>query len=690
MNYPVPQDKTLAYLRYFQLTLVVLLSIGLVVGAFFWVQNSQTEKLHLEFERLSAACVQSLQQGVDESLTALLSASNFSAATSSVDSREFGKFVFGIKLDQPEIRAMGWAPQVKESVRSAFETSARQNLGGFMIKEKDSNGSYRAAQTREVYYPVYFLEPDLREASELIGFDIGSNADCALAMQAAQSKGLPAAVEQRALGIKNAGAFSLLVFLPVRRGVGSAAELSEEDNLRGYVIGLVEMDDLVTELLGQTNLRGVQVLLSGMEDTTGESLLFELGRGKLAIPPGKGLIPAGTQEFEVRNVLKVGGRKWYLTCSPTAEFLNQRRSVQPWIALWGGLMLSGLLGAYLFMGMRRASQIEKLVSERMAELAMANQGLVNEMTVRKRAEKSLKRANEELRDNQKELLDALHERERAEERLRSVNEELVENEKKLLQTMADLGQTNEELQNTQLQLMDAEKLELVGRLAAGLAHEVKHPLSVLLMGAEYIRRERTSTDPDNEGIETMLEDMIVAVKRADSIILGLLDFARASTITMLPGDLVPVLENCLTLLKHDFSRYGIKVTTEIQENLPEVVMDRNRIEQVFINLFGNAVRAMPEGGKLLIQVRWERPKDAEARILVRIQDSGVGIPEHVLNRIFEPFFTTRLDSGGTGLGLSIVKNIVEIHHGKIQIENAPEGGAVATVFFPVGKIPEAA
>jgi PAS domain S-box-containing protein len=282
------------------------------------------------------------------------------------------------------------------------------------------------------------------------------------------------------------------------------------------------------------------------------------------------------------------------------------------------------------------------------------------------------------------------ERKRAEEQLTRANAELAANEEALKRTLEELKAANLELKQTQLQLIQAAKLESVGALAAGVAHEVKNPLQTLLMGLDYLGPR---ISPGNENMATVLTDMRDAVNRANSVVSGLLQLSADSDFVLKFEDLNGVIKRSLRLINAQAIAGKIRVVRKLESPLPRVRIDRVKIEQVLINLFLNALQAMSPGGVLTVGSRTARfgedflPRDSansrftrgDLLVIAEVRDQGKGIKEQDLPKIFDPFFTTKATTGGTGLGLSVVKNIVDLHSGAINIQNAPEGGVVATL-----------
>jgi PAS domain S-box-containing protein len=288
------------------------------------------------------------------------------------------------------------------------------------------------------------------------------------------------------------------------------------------------------------------------------------------------------------------------------------------------------------------------------------------------------------------LVSDITERRRAEEQLCDAYSELSQRQTDLKKTLQELTAAHEELKAAQLQLIQAAKLESVGTLAAGVAHEVKNPLQTIVMGLDYLSGDPA---PPKENIKMVLSDMREAVARAHAIIQELLQLSAQRDFEMKSEDLNLLLCRSLFLLQNEIVASQTSVARRFGAELPRVKIDRGKMEQVFVNLFLNALQAMPQGGVLTISSRVEsfsgdlnvaesvclQLHHGDPVVVVEVRDTGTGIAEADLPRIFDPFFTTKPVGVGTGLGLSVVKNIVALHGGAIAIRNAPGGGALATV-----------
>lgn len=288
-------------------------------------------------------------------------------------------------------------------------------------------------------------------------------------------------------------------------------------------------------------------------------------------------------------------------------------------------------------------------------------------------------------------------RKEAEEKLQQANAELAQSKTELEKVFTDLTKSHEELKSAQFQLIQAEKMQSVGRLAAGVAHEVKNPLAILGMGIDYMTKNLVSPDA-NVGL--ILTDMNDAIKRADAIILGLLDFSVPRALDLHPENLSEIVEQSLALIKHEVTHNPVKLVRELASDLPSIGVDKQKIKQVLVNILTNAVHAMPQGGTLTVRTYSRKLAESEAAhdagwrladrfragetvVICEALDTGTGIPTEKLVKIFDPFFTTKATGKGTGLGLTVTKKIVELHGGTIDIRNRSEGGVVVTLMFKV-------
>jgi len=258
-------------------------------------------------------------------------------------------------------------------------------------------------------------------------------------------------------------------------------------------------------------------------------------------------------------------------------------------------------------------------------------------------------------------------------------DELTAKEKELQEAYVVLEASHEAHKAAQLQLIHAEKMESVGLLAAGVAHEVKNPLMTLLTGVEYLK-EFASADDDE--VKQLLDDMSSAVKRADYVIKGLLDYSRTRELDLKDEDVNELVEKTLLFVKHECDRNRIAVTRDFAEDLPTLAIDGRKVQQVLVNLFTNAIHAMSGGGTLKVTTTFRNGQEVPQGVLIEVRDTGPGIPPESLSKIFDPFFTTKPTGEGTGLGLAVSRQIMEMHGGTLDLQNNESGVLGILSFSP--------
>jgi PAS domain S-box-containing protein len=233
-----------------------------------------------------------------------------------------------------------------------------------------------------------------------------------------------------------------------------------------------------------------------------------------------------------------------------------------------------------------------------------------------------------------------------------------------------------ETKKLEQQIRNSEKLASVGRLAAGVAHEINNPLGGILNCLYNLRKGALSPSRQEE-YRVSMED---GVRRVQKIVRQLLDFSQQHEPEFALTDINHVVDRVLVLTTHLFAPKRIVLETAFSQGLPNVMVDRHMIEQVLMNLVLNAVHAMADGGKLTI-----RTSVVEGVCLIEVCDTGSGIPSAILPRIFDPFFTTNREGEGTGLGLSVSLGIVERHGGKILVDSEVGKGTTFTLCLPVSR-----
>jgi two-component system sensor histidine kinase HydH len=236
-----------------------------------------------------------------------------------------------------------------------------------------------------------------------------------------------------------------------------------------------------------------------------------------------------------------------------------------------------------------------------------------------------------------------------------------------------IQKTSADLRRTEAQLIRSEKLAALGQLAAGIAHEIRNPLTSINILIHSLTVNLPPETAHREDLKVIEEE----IQRINEIVEQFLRFARPAPPLFKETEIATVFDEILQLLKPQFERHRVSLNRDFS-SLPPITLDTEQMKQVVLNLLLNAVQAMPKGGRL----------DLGARVLednrwmkLSIRDSGIGIPPEDLKKLFDPFFSTK--EGGLGLGLSIAHRIIDQHHGKIEVESLPGEGTAFHLWLPL-------
>jgi signal transduction histidine kinase len=236
-----------------------------------------------------------------------------------------------------------------------------------------------------------------------------------------------------------------------------------------------------------------------------------------------------------------------------------------------------------------------------------------------------------------------------------------------------IQKTTADLRKTEAQLIRSEKLAALGQLAAGIAHEIRNPLTSINILIHSLKENLPSENSHWEDLKVIEEE----IHRINEIVDQFLRFAKPASPQLERAEVTSLFEETLQLLRPQMGKLQIFVEKDFR-SLPLITFDNEQMKQVILNLLMNAIQAMPGGGQLRLE--GEVSKDGQW-IQLSIHDSGIGIPPEDMNRLFDPFFSTK--EGGIGLGLSIAHRIIDQHHGKIEVESTPGKGTLFTLWLPI-------
>jgi signal transduction histidine kinase len=232
-------------------------------------------------------------------------------------------------------------------------------------------------------------------------------------------------------------------------------------------------------------------------------------------------------------------------------------------------------------------------------------------------------------------------------------------------------------QATQDRLVQTERLASMGQISAGVAHEINNPLSTILLYSHMLLKAHRDGGPESDDLQMIVNE----ANRCRSIMRGLLDFARQSRVVKTPTDLGALVRDVADSMLMKLGGGPVRVTAEVQPGLPLLMLDGEQVRQMLVNLVQNGLDALPASGGE-VEIRAGRDESGNLAVL-KVRDSGCGMPQEMLSEIFTPFYTTKQLGQGTGMGLSIVYGVVKMHAGDISVDSEVGKGTTFTIRLPV-------
>lgn len=255
--------------------------------------------------------------------------------------------------------------------------------------------------------------------------------------------------------------------------------------------------------------------------------------------------------------------------------------------------------------------------------------------------------------------------------LKEANQKLIQWGKTLEKRVAE---RTKELKRAQDTLVQSAKMASLGKMAAGVAHEINNPLTSILINTHLMLEQIDENNSFYENLKLIADE----TTRCTSIVKGLLEFSRQNPPQKSYSEINEILTRTIQLLENQAAFQNIKIEKNLSSEIPPLLVDKNKLKQVFWNLMVNAAEAMPNGGSLTISTDISKDKKY---IEIRFKDTGVGIPPEIIPKLYDPFFTTK--SSGTGLGLAVSYGIIRQHSGTILVNSRPGEGSTFTIKLPL-------
>ena len=243
--------------------------------------------------------------------------------------------------------------------------------------------------------------------------------------------------------------------------------------------------------------------------------------------------------------------------------------------------------------------------------------------------------------------------------------------------LENVDQTQSELEKSREHLLQAEKMAMVGKLAAGMAHSIRNPFTSVKMRLFSLNRSLNLTETQKDDYRVISEE----INHIDTVVQNFLEFSRPPKLKMQMVSPSVVVDSVIQLLEHRLKSYDVSIKVVRNGTLPEIEGDPEQLKEVLVNLVINACEAMEKKGSIVIEEKIFYEKSLEKVAVLRLSDTGPGIPKPILDKIFQPFFTTKEE--GTGLGLSIASRIIEEHKGRLEVISTENEGATFIITLPL-------
>jgi PAS domain S-box-containing protein len=712
----------------------------LSLAAFLAERAAEARELRQAFEFRAEVIAQEVRRQLVQAWQPLRAIEALWSASPEVDEARFAVFASFLLQDRPSLRALEWAPRVRDAERAAFERGHSAGGGG-PIREGDVANGFWPAASRPEYYPVAFVRP-LAQDEAALRFDLASEPRRRAALEHARDTGEPATTPPLHLVQDPPDApLRILTFWPIYGNGPTPKTVAERrERLRGFALAVLRPEAILAPALDHAQEGGLQIeVFDG-----GPSARQPVG-GRLAKEGSLDALVARFLGFgggAVERSIDVGGRTWTMRLRPTARRLLVVTSWRPWAVLALGLLMTMFAAAYVGgLQLRRA-------------LRRSNRELSQEIEVRRRAEETVRRSEAETRallaavpdvilrfDRRGTFLDVhlppgyrppipresvlgrrvsevlpadvaqraqaeiarvleTHVLRSAEERLTFAGEERTFDARvvpsgpdeviAVVRDVTDRRRAEARERELERGVQQAQKLESLGVLAGGMAHDFNNLLVAILGNTELALDELPADAPVRES----LEQIQLAAKRAADLTQQMLAYSGRGRFAIERVDLNRVVADTTRLLASSVSR-RIALETSLAAELPLVDGDPTQLGQVVMNLVLNAAEAIGEAeGRIHVTTETRSvtreqlaaslaaPGVSEGRfVALRVADDGPGMDPGIRGRIFEPFFTTKF--AGRGLGLAASLGIVRAHRGALRVDSRPGAGSTFEAWLPI-------
>ena len=727
---------------------VIIFVLGslLSLGIFLLVLDWEESELQGLFDLGAQSRLSSLQTDIIRHREVVNSVAGLFSSYPSVSRKEFRAFVQNALSRQPGIQALEWIPLIKLADLDSYKQLAHQTgFSGFEITQLSFNDHMTQAQVKDEYLPVYYIEPYIGN-EKAMGFDLSSHPARLLAINKARDTGEAVITERIKLVQYQQDRFGYLLFKAVyNKGHPLSTVQQRRENFIGLSAGVFHFAELLNATHKSQYPAGMDILIQDISAEPGKQFLhFHPSRTR------KQALNINLQDLEAlktgihwQKTINVLGRDWSFLFTPAPAFIEKYNKWQAWLILFAGLVISTLLSMYIFTKNQHVLRIAKANARLEKEFAEhqsqrnftdtvlnAANDVVVVLDVFGRIVRFNRTAEELTGYKSKELLgqliwrwlipdDQISAVETVFNNLRNGNLDIArhyENEwvmrdksRRLFQwhnsllyddhrnvshivamgfDITDMKNAESEHERLQRELQQAQKMESLGQLTGGIAHDFNNLLGII-NGYAALLLDSSQQAKDDKSTK-YARNIQEAGDRAAKLVAQMLTFSRNDNLDDTPIKFQALIKENIEMLRATLPS-SIEIKTEIEPDLPYVLMNPTNLHQILMNLSINARDAMEGVGQMTIKLALARGLDTQSQIShkpvkgdwveLSVSDTGKGIEAELVKHIFEPFFTTKEVGKGTGMGLSVLYGIMKSHGGHILVESEPGKGTTIRMLF---------
>jgi len=619
---------------------VVLSGLVATLALFLLVRQAELASFHTRLESDATQQTDTIVNKIDDSLLVVMALRTYFATHDEVTRAEFASFSGPFLKERGEIKALSWNPRVPRDQRARFEAEGQGLSRDFFLYQRDANGTRVPAEQREFLYPVWYIEP-VAENGRAIGFDVGSNAVRAAALEKARDTGKPAATERIMLVQDGLPEPSVLVFHPLyASGLPAATVEQRRLALKGFAVAVLNVGKLLKAALGSTGPPGLCFDLVDLTAAADRRLLHRWAPGPA--PRASWRAPLLPEVRGIEKKFSFCGRTWGANFTPTKVYLARNYRLAYLAVLPVGGILTALLGLYFHTLSARRRELEEQVLERTAKL----------------------------NDSDKKL--------------RQLNAHL---EQRVLERTGQLEAAMEALSHAKERAETASRAK--SAFLANMSHEIRTPLNAVLGFSQIAMHDETLSPEHRHNLEIVNRsgEQLLALLN-DVIAVAKIDAGRMSP-AKAPFDLPALISQVVEQFAPRAAAKQLQLVNDCDGDLPRYLIgDQEKIRHILAKLIDNALKFTRQGG---VAVRSRSMlRDGQGWLEVEVEDSGPGIAPEDGERIFDVFEqagASRTNQGGTGLGLAVGREYARLMGGDLTVTSEPGRGSRFRLALPA---PEAA